>query len=46
MPAYKLMILTRLAYGVNVAFDEVVKTGISGVTTAHTKMASENGYAN
>lgn len=29
------MILTRLAYGVNVTFEEVVKTGISGVTTAH-----------
>ena len=43
--AYKLMILTRLAYGVNVTFDEVAKTGISGVTTAHMKMASENGYA-
>ena len=43
--AYKLMILTRLAFGVNVTFDEVAKTGISGVTTAHMKMASENGYA-
>lgn len=43
--AYKLMILTRLAFGVNVTFDEVAKTGISGVTTAHMKMASESGYA-
>ena len=43
--AYKLMILTRLAFGVNVTFDEVAKTGISGVTTSHMKMASENGYA-
>ena len=33
------------AYGVNVTFDEVAKTGISGVTTSHMKMASENGYA-
>ena len=43
--AYKLMILTRLAFGVNVTFDEVAKTGISGVTTSHMKMASENGFA-
>lgn len=40
----KLIILTRLAFGVTVSFDDVPKRGITKISKQAMQVASENGY--
>jgi homoserine dehydrogenase len=42
--AHKIAVLTRLAYGTPVPFDDITVTGISGVTSEDIECAREFGY--
>ena len=41
---YKLIILTRLAFGTNVSFDAIPKKGITQVTKTDLQLAKLSGY--
>ncbi len=42
--AHKIAVLTRLAYGTSVSFDDITVSGISGITSEDIECAREFGY--